>query len=184
VNDIDLNSDDTGNDLVLAYDLAPEGLVMEFGVFSGSSITQLAKRNTSRTVYGFDSFEGLPEHWMSGYDAGHFACELPKVPENVVLVKGWFNETLPLFLEQNKEQVAFIHIDCDLYSSTKTIFDNVKNRLAQNCIFVFDELVNYGNNLWREHEYKAFQEFLEETKYKYQCVGKWGHHQAAFKIYK
>ena len=182
--DIDLTCDNTCTNLESAYELAPEGLALEFGVFSGVTINTLAKTKPDKIIFGFDSFEGLPEYWMPGYDKGHFACELPTVLGNVILIKGWFNETLPDFIKETKEEIAFIHIDCDLYSSTKTIFDNVKNRLAQNCIFVFDELFNYGNNLWREHEYKAFQEFLEETKYKYQCVGKWGHHQAAFKIYK
>jgi hypothetical protein len=172
------------NNLEEAYKLAPkEGLVMEFGVAKGSSIKTLANINKDRTVYGFDSFKGLPEFW-NGLGAGHFACEIPKVDENVVLVDGWFNETLPKFLETNKEKVAFIHIDCDLYSSTKTVFNNLKDRMVDGCVIVFDELLDYGDDIWREHEYKAFQEFLEETGYQYRCIGRWSTHKAAFIINK
>ena len=183
--EINLQFDNTdGSSLENAYKLAPkEGLVMEFGVASGSSIRRLADVDKSRTIHGFDSFKGLPESW-NGLGAGYFACAMPDVQQNVVLVDGWFNETLTKFLETNKERVAFIHIDCDLYSSTKTVFNNLKDRMVDGCVIVFDELLDYGGDIWREHEYKAFQEFLEETGYQYRCIGRWSTHKAAFIINK
>jgi hypothetical protein len=46
--------------LDLALARAPQdGLLLEFGVANGDSIRHLAAR-TSRTIHGFDSFEGLP----------------------------------------------------------------------------------------------------------------------------
>ena len=181
---LDVNND-LAQGLVPASLLAPEGLMIEFGVYRGGTISSIANSNKERAVYGFDSFEGLPERWMSGYEKGHFKTEVPTgLPSNVVLVKGWFEDTLPVFLKEHKESVAFMHIDCDLYSSTKTIFDNVKDRIADGCIIVFDELLNYGSTTWKEHEYKAFDEFLDETNYRYECIGLWGAHQAAFKIYR
>jgi hypothetical protein len=159
------------------------GLIMEFGVYSGNSITEIANHN-EQTIYGFDSFEGLPEWWMPGYDAGHFKCDVPNVPKNVVLVKGYFSDTLPTFITEHPEFVSLIHIDCDLYSSTKCIFDNLKNKFQDGSIIIFDELIDYGDQIWREHEYKAFNEFLEETKYRWDCIGRYGGHQAGFIIYK
>ena len=44
-----------------------EGMLLEFGVFRGQSINQIARVVPDRTVHGFDSFEGLPEDW-SGYN--------------------------------------------------------------------------------------------------------------------
>jgi hypothetical protein len=45
-----------------------DGLVMELGVFRGTSINQiadvLAKLGDARTVYGFDAFLGLSEDWF------------------------------------------------------------------------------------------------------------------------
>jgi hypothetical protein len=44
---------------------------------------------------------------------------------NVQLIKVYFNETLLNFIESENKKVSFIHIDADLYSSTKYIFDTV-----------------------------------------------------------
>lgn len=47
-------------------DVVPEvkidGLWMEFGVFRGRSIQRISSL-TQNTVWGFDSFDGLHEHW-------------------------------------------------------------------------------------------------------------------------
>ena len=52
---------------VLSYALSvanlSDGLYLEFGVRSGSTITHIARQIPDNTVYGFDSFEGLPENW-------------------------------------------------------------------------------------------------------------------------
>lgn len=162
-------------------DIGP-GLIMEFGVYQGKSITRIANVNPSRTVYGFDSFQGLPEKW-NNYPIGKFECKVPKVPSNVVLVEGWFDQTIPPFCEEHKDElIAFMHIDCDLYSSTKTIFDNFKPMIGARTIIAFDELLYYNSDEWKQHEYKAFQEFLNETKYKVKCIGRHGRHQAAFQV--
>ena len=50
-----------------------QGLVIECGVFKGRSINHLAKLLPDRTLYGFDSFEGLSEDWYGNHQAsGHF----------------------------------------------------------------------------------------------------------------
>lgn len=162
----------------------PRGLVMEFGVAAGDSIKQIAISVTDQTIYGFDCWEGLPESWYN-LEAGHFACETPKdLPENVKLIKGLFQDTVPKFVKENKNPVSFMHIDCDLYSATKCVFDNFKDRFQDGSVIAFDELIDYGGELWRLHEYKAFNEFLEDTKYNWECIGRWGAHQAAFKIWR
>jgi hypothetical protein len=150
------------------------GLYLEFGVASGTSINQLAEK-TSKIVHGFDSFEGLPEDWRDGFDKGAFACAMPKVLPNVVLHRGWFDNTLPNFVERNSEPVAFLHVDCDLYSSTKTIFSCLGPRIVPGTIIAFDEYFNYPS--WRQHEYKAFQEFIAESGLSYQYHGYVPSHQ-------
>jgi hypothetical protein len=161
-----------------ALDLAlPNGLFLEFGVASGRTISHMAV-NTPRThFYGFDSFEGLPEAWRSGYDRGEFAqAELPVVPPNVTLIKGWFDDTLPTFLRDRPQTpLSLLHVDCDLYSSTKTIFANLKDRIVPGTVIVFDEYWNYPG--WREHEFKAFEELLAETGLRAQPFGFVSSHQ-------
>lgn len=139
----------------------PTGLFLEFGVASGRTIRKIAEIHQG-PVYGFDSFEGLPESWYTGYEAGTFSRpNLPEVPSNVTLVKGWFNETLPDFLERHTESVSFINIDCDLYSSTSFVLTALSSRIAPGCVIQFDELFNYPG--WKNHEYKALQEFIAAT---------------------
>ncbi|HVZ18335.1 MAG TPA: class I SAM-dependent methyltransferase [Terriglobales bacterium] len=148
-----------------------EGLVLEFGVMKGRSIRCIAEC-TSRMVDGFDSFEGLPCDWRGGREAkGTFSTKgkLPKVPDHVRLHAGWFDATLPPFLAAHKEDVAFLHVDCDIYESTQTVFQQLGPRLKPGAVIVFDEYFNYPG--WRQHEFKAFQEFIEASGRSYEYIG-------------
>jgi len=86
-----------------------------------------------------------------------------------VLHKGWYEHTLPRFVEANQSHVAFLHVDCDLYSSTKTIFEHLGGRIRPGSVIVFDEYFNYPD--WQNGEFKAFQEFLAEKRLNYRYVG-------------
>lgn len=148
-----------------------EGLVLEFGVWSGKTINMIADHvGAGREVHGFDSFEGLPEDWFGKYVKGRFHTggTLPEVRDNVRLHKGWFNETLPPFLESHPGSVAFVHVDSDLYSSAKTIFDSLGDRLVPGSVILFDEYFNYPG--WQEHEHRAFRELVEERRLRYQWL--------------
>jgi predicted O-methyltransferase YrrM len=142
------------------------GHYLEFGVFTGGTIRYMAKelRNAGKRdviLHGFDSFEGLPEAW-SGFNLGRSAFSvggrLPRVPDSVRLHKGWFSTTIPAWREQISGPIAFIHIDCDLYSSTVDILEGLRERLQPGTIIVFDEYFNYPN--WERHEFKAWKEFV------------------------
>ncbi|MFN7139857.1 MAG: TylF/MycF/NovP-related O-methyltransferase [Limisphaerales bacterium] len=148
------------------------GLFLEFGVHEGRSINFISSvLPKEKLVHGFDSFEGLPGEWLFGRGKGHFSLggELPPVKENVRLHKGWFDQTLPEFLKKNPEPFAFVHIDCDLYSSTRDILNLAKDRFVPGTIIAFDEYFNYPG--WEQHEYKAFQEFMAASKLKYEYIG-------------
>ena len=71
--------------------ISDSGYYLEFGVYIGGSLRHLAKRKPTKTIHGFDSFEGLPDAW-SGFNLGKRAFDvrgkLPKVPRNVKLHKG------------------------------------------------------------------------------------------------
>lgn len=146
-----------------------EGLVLEFGVRNGHTIHHIADILPERKVYGFDSFEGLPEAWhdegAGSYSAGG---RLPKVPANVEFVVGWFNETLPDFKHAHPEPIAFMNVDCDLYSATKTIFDELDAQIVPGTIIVFDEYI--GNKTWRLDEFKAFQEWVQSKGVEYEYL--------------
>ena len=129
--------------VMLQYDrslLLPAGLWLEFGVAEGATMGLIAKHIPSHVadgvligtkgeesngrVFGFDSFIGLPEDWRPGFDTGHFERQggalpsfAPEAEPHIRLVKGWFEETLPIFLEQHVGHVALLHLDSDIYSA-------------------------------------------------------------------
>lgn len=127
-------------------------------------------------VYGFDSFEGLPEDWRHGYQKSDFTLhgDFPPVNENVKLIKGWFDAKLPLFLSKhNDKKVSFVHIDCDLYSSTMIIFRALamNNQFAKDCVIVFDELFNYDGFDGDKGELRAWYDFTREFDVKFSWIG-------------
>lgn len=141
------------------------GICLEFGVYQGDSLRLSALRHPNRCFFGFDSFEGFPDDGRRDWKQD-FAVEwLPEVPNNCSLVKGWFSETLPAFLDNNSHQIDFINIDCDIYSSTVDVFSTLEQsgRLRPGQIIFFDELVNYSSYLWNESF--ALFEMLERTGY-------------------
>ncbi len=150
----------------------PDTLWLEFGVASGRTINYISQF-TKDKVYGFDSFEGLPEKWRNGFEKGAFNMNgnLPRVNNNVELIKGWFNETLIPFITTHNKKISFLHLDADLYSSTKYILDVLKNYIDTDCVVVFDELVNYDDFDGDNGELKAFYEFISENNVDYEWIG-------------
>ena len=146
-------------------------------------------------MWGFDSFEGLPEDWdvNSGATKWKKGCfglkELPKVPANVELVKGWFNESLPIWLKNNdKKPIKFLHVDCDLYSSTKTLLSMLNNLIIKGTIIIFDEMYSWGGGinytLWKDGEYKALKEWMEENNREFKTISRNMFMQCAIQITK
>jgi Protein of unknown function (DUF707). len=145
------------------------GLVLEFGVAKGRSVNYLGELLSDQKVFGFDWFGGLPETWRVGLEKGAFAQPVPQLRENVQLVQGLFEDVLPAFIQDRPEPISLLHVDCDLYSSTVTVFKHLASQIIPGTIIVFDEYFNYPG--WRLHEFKAFQEFVESSGKKYEYLG-------------
>ncbi len=145
--------------LEYALSLAPaDGLALEFGVATGGTLRVIAAARGNKQVFGFDSFQGLPEDWRTSLPAGTFKTDgLPDVP-GAELVVGLFADTLPGFLAGHADPVAFLHLDADLYSSTVTVLEHVSPRLRPGSVIAFDEYFNYPG--WEQHEHRAWQEFV------------------------
>jgi hypothetical protein len=160
-----------------------KGLFCEFGVYQGKTINYIA-RQIKTTIYGFDSFKGLPEFWRDGFPAGTFDLktgQLPKCESNVELITGWFEESLPPFVRSHSGPLLLLHVDCDLYSSTQTIFKLFGDRLVQGSVIIFDEYFNYPG--WQAHEHRAFVEYIQASghRFEYICYNRY-HEQVAVKI--
>ena len=148
-----------------------DGLVLEFGVYRGNSLRIIADQ-TAQAVFGFDSFEGLPEDWSNLQRQGQFSLQgvAPRFEQtNISLVPGWFEDTLPAFLDQHPGPARFLHIDADLYSSAVTILKALRLRIVPGTVIQFDEYFNYPG--WEHHEHKAFQEFIRDTGMRFEYVG-------------
>lgn len=150
-----------------------EGLVLEFGVFKGESILEISKH--VKKVYGFDSFEGLPVNWTPAHPAGTFSLGgvLPEVPENVELIKGWFDDTLPEFLEIHAEMIDFLHMDADLYSSTLFVLRELRQRFQKGTTILFDEFIPVQTDP-ALGEYAAWHDFVDEYGFTFKYVGRSG----------
>ena len=69
--------------------------------------------------------------------------------------------------------MAFMHVDCDLYSSTKTVFDVLGDRVVAGTIIQLDDYFNYPG--WQQGEHKAFQEFVESRQLTFEYLGYYRH---------
>jgi hypothetical protein len=158
--------------LEYALDLVTiEGLYAEFGVFKGDTLVFIADR-IDTVVYGFDSFRGLPEDWFLNYGRGYFdlggrAPELTCTQRNTRLVPGPFAEALPIFIREIEGPMAFVHIDCGLYSAARTALFGLAGRIVPGTVILFGSYLNYPG--WREHEFRAFQVFAQAhgVRYRY-----------------
>ncbi|KAL1507921.1 hypothetical protein AB1Y20_007526 [Prymnesium parvum] len=156
-------------------------LHLEFGVRDGGSTRFLANLTGPAVRWdAFDSFEGLPESGgpaLRGWRKGSFSRhgKLPEVPAHVRLHKGWFNETVPPFLDAElaadpRRAIAYMNMDADLYSSTKTIFDAVFSRCMhrRGTVITFDEL--FGTAAILEHEWRALMEAQKEHGFTFHFI--------------
>ena len=63
------------------------------------------------------------------------------------IVQGKFGDMLPLFEGQHNQHsgnqtLSFLHIDCNLHSSTMDVLINLNGRIKRGTVIIFDELVN------------------------------------------
>lgn len=150
-----------------ANEAALAGPVLEFGVRHAVSTRVLAPLATE--VHAFDSFEGLPDAWVSR-EPGAFSTsgELPEVPANVRLHVGLFESTLPAYLASSDAAPRLVHIDSDLYESARTVLARLAPRIHPGCVLVFDEFV--GNASWRDDEFRAFSEAASAYGWDYELL--------------
>ncbi len=150
-----------------------DGMILEFGVGGGTSIREIGKIVPDRVVYGFDSLKGLPEDDF-GLPKGTFKRDKPPtVPGNVEFVIGLFQDTLEGFLTKHKENAGFVHLDADLYSSTKYVLFTLgtHNRIVAGTVIQFDEFYSVSySKAWTEGVYAAFQEFVKAFDVKYEFI--------------
>lgn len=118
------------------------------GVFKGGCVEVIAKFNPHKTVWAFDSFEGMPE--SSDKDPYHKKGDFSEVEygalygyfkilyRNVELRKGYFADTFPKMNPYKK--YSLVHIDCDLYDSVKCALDYFYPRMVEGGVIICDDI--------------------------------------------
>ncbi len=102
-----------------------------------------------KRVFLCDSFEGMPEPdpiHDSYYRRGMLVSDLEKccsfVEEHGLasvceVMPGWFDETFKSF--GDAQRFSLVHIDCDIYQSTKTCFEALYPRASARAPFILDD---------------------------------------------
>jgi len=153
----------------------------EFGVGEGETLDWFASRKPrTNRLYAFDSFKGIPEPWAI-FPTGHWSTQVyVSNRPDVVVVPGLFQDSLTPELIQEIGPLGLLHIDCDLYSSTKTVFDRVGHLIEEGTVIIFDELHNYSG--WKTQEIKAFLEFVLANQIQFEYLGRTPSCQASVRV--
>lgn len=152
-----------GASLFLESNPNPDAVSIEVGVYLGHTIEKLRSQlPNSIPIYGLDSFEGLPHDWEGTVcKKGQFTTDgvIPDVP-GVQFIKGWFEETIPqlAYLLEHKP-IGLLHLDCDLYSSTKTVLEGLNQNIVPGTIIVCDEWTYNFEEKKDDHEQRAVREW-------------------------
>jgi O-methyltransferase len=147
---------------------------LEFGVHMGDSLRLWSTLNADprSRFFGFDSFEGLPDHWRKGQQRGHFDVggTLPQIDDaRITFVKGWFDATLPTFVQTfTPRNRLVLHLDADLYGSTMWPLMFLSPSIASGTLLMFDEFYD------RQHEFKAYRDWLMISRRSGQVVAETG----------
>lgn len=137
------------------------GDIVELGCYVGDTAKILA-HITGKNVFVYDSFEGLPDDETNNKARMNEATQ-KKLIDNFrkdgikypTMKKCWFNELTPNDLP---EQIAFAHLDGDLYSSIMDSLNLVYSRMSVGGVILVDD---YCDPEWPGAE-AAVNEFFSD----------------------
>lgn len=150
--------------------------ILEFGTSDGYAFTKMLyatrylEMEDRVTVHTFDSFEGMPpaadakdldlvggDSWAPGEFRGryeHLYSYCAGKYRNFQIHKGYFEDSITTaFLDTLKSSPPIlVWIDCDYYSSAKTVMERLMPSLPNGCVVYFDEYdnMNYGSRFTGE----------------------------------
>lgn len=175
-----------------------KGDVCEFGVAQGKTSALIANemRSTDKTLWIFDSFEGLPvpskedeliddifqlgemEHYT-----GQMSCPEQLVNESLnhvnfptdrrKICKGWIDETIANGIVPS--QICFAYLDFDFYEGTKLVLSLIEEKLVPGGVVVVDDYDFFSSGVKKAldqfmlknyHEFEIISPFNEEYKFR------------------
>jgi hypothetical protein len=162
---------------IVRRSLPVPGHIAELGSWRGANLLFIAKLmrifdpNGSKEVHCFDSFEGLQTFsekdcsddgkrgtYLGNYDELLDMISLYDMKDEIVIHKGFVNDTLPKLFETRTElSFSLVYLDMDLYEPTIEALNRFHPRLSKGGILIFDE--------WNTENYPgetlAVREFLD-----------------------
>ncbi len=152
------------SELFLIYSFAKnqtyiDGDYAEVGVFKGATAKAICEAKENKHLHLFDTFEGLPavKKIDSKFKTKMFKSDYNRVKEklskyqNVYIYRGTFPETGNVV--KNKK-FAFVHLDVDIYQSTKDCLEFFYDKMSKNGIIISHDYHAQGVK-------KAFDEFFK-----------------------
>jgi hypothetical protein len=167
----------------------------EFGSHGGMTFVhaynqsqKYAKADCPRLLWSFDSFQGLPQQegpkddhpaWVAGHlkmgvkDFERILSWHGVPPTAYRVVPGFYADTIgqegDAPMPEFPGDIAIAYIDCDLYSSTKTVLDFLAKRLKHGMILGFDDYYLYSATA-ASGERVALLELARDVRERYQFV--------------
>jgi len=153
--------------------------VLEFGVGVGTSMQYLVRyAPIGSEIFGFDTFEGLPEDWIGRRgrlieSKGTFSNGgVPPAIEGVRWFQGFFKDTIPEYLKIG-QPLSLVHVDCDLYDSTVDVLYGINDLIMPGTTIVFDEwwfMHKDGTRKYNGHEQQVFYKWVAEKQRQFEFV--------------
>jgi O-methyltransferase len=149
-----------------------QGCVVECGVWKGGMAAGIAEIFNDRMFYLFDSFEGLPAakdidgasaiSWQNDVK-GELYCDnctaemafaksaMMMSGAKHLLVKGWFNDTLPI--AKFESPIAVLRLDGDWYESTMQCFTSLYPLVVEGGLIIIDDYYAWDGCCKAVHDY-------------------------------
>lgn len=164
------------------------GFYLEFGLFRGRTAKKICNLVPDKILYGFDSFNGVPEDLSKKVIAK--ACRLYELPiyhDNVRIVIGHITHSLGAFLNSadhiNIKQTAFMHLDVACYSSTKLVLSLLKEekQIVTGTVIHISHVMFPENGIYYDSVAKAFYDWVEKYNISYNYIAS-GHNGRHFAV--
>ena len=117
---------------------APDGAIVEVGVYRGGSAYHLAQ--LGRPLYLYDTFDGIPYQGAldTGNPVGKFSDTSAEAVQQLIpaaiVVKGLFPDSLVTM-----PPIGFVHADADQYESTKAILERMPPLMVRGGFILLDD---------------------------------------------
>ena len=125
-----------------------DGAIVELGVRNGATISLLTRlqydEGKEREIWGFDAWSENGETSWSAFKPELIFLKtsnqgVPDPEKRIRLVKGWVEDTLPVWVKEEQPTIALLHIDVGTYKGYKAAMKSLWPRMARGGVAIMDE---------------------------------------------